>query len=41
LTGEERLMEINYSFLSPKGKNVDMSYIYAFLMLEDEDLKNC
>jgi len=38
-TGEERLIEIKNSFLSPKGKNIDMSYFYAFLMLEDKDLK--
>jgi hypothetical protein len=25
--------------LNAKGKNVDMSYFYAFLMLEDKDLK--
>jgi DNA topoisomerase IB len=25
--------------LSPKGKNVDMCYFYAFLMLEEKDFK--
>jgi len=37
-SGDERLMEIRNSFLSPKGKNVDMGLWYAFLMLEDKDL---
>jgi hypothetical protein len=27
------------SFLSPKGKNIYMGIFYAFLMLEDQDLK--
>jgi len=27
------------SFLSPKGKNIYMGIFYAFLMLEDKDLK--
>jgi hypothetical protein len=38
-SGDERLLEIRNSFLSPKGKNVDMGIFYAFLMLEDKDLK--
>jgi oligoribonuclease NrnB/cAMP/cGMP phosphodiesterase (DHH superfamily) len=38
LTREERLVEIKNSFLSPKGKNVDMSYFYVFLMPEDNNL---
>jgi len=37
-SGDERLIEIRNSFLSPKGKNVDMGIWYAFLMLEDKDL---
>lgn len=38
-SGEERLQEIKNNFLNPKGKNVDYSYFYAFLMLEEKDLK--
>jgi len=37
-SGDERLLEIQNSFLSPKGKNVDMGIFYDFL-LEDKDLK--
>jgi hypothetical protein len=37
-SGAERLMEIQNSFLSPKGKNLDMGLWYAFLMLEEKDL---
>ncbi len=38
-SGDERLHEIKSSFLSLEGKNVDMCYFYAFLMLEDKNLK--
>jgi hypothetical protein len=38
-SSDERLLEIRNSFLSPKGKNMDMGIFYAFLMLEDKDLK--
>ena len=38
-SGEERLQEIKNNFLNPKSKNIDYSYFYAFLMLEDKDLK--
>ena len=38
-SGDERLHEIKTSFINPKGKNMDMSFFYAFLMLEDKDLK--
>jgi hypothetical protein len=38
-SGDERLLEIRNSFLSPKGKNIAMGIFYAFLMLEDKDLK--
>jgi len=38
-SSDERLLEIRNSFFSPKGKNVDMGFFYAFLMLEDKDLK--
>ncbi len=38
-SGEEWLHEVNNSFLNAKGKNVDISYFYEFLMLEDKDLK--
>ena len=38
-SGDERLLEIQNSFLSSKGKNVDMGIFYAFLILEDKDLK--
>jgi len=38
-SGNERLIEIKSSFLSPKGKNVDIGNFYAFLMLETKDLK--
>jgi hypothetical protein len=38
-SGEERLQEIKNNFLNAKGKNIDLSYFYAFLMLEDKDLK--
>jgi hypothetical protein len=31
-------MEIQNSFLSPKGENVDMGLWYAFLMLEEKNL---
>jgi len=37
-SGDEGLMEIRNSFLSPKGTKVDMGIWYAFLMLEDKDL---
>jgi len=37
-SGDERLQEINSSFLSPKGKNVDIPFFYAFLMLDNVDL---
>jgi hypothetical protein len=32
------LQEIRSSFLSPKGKNVDIPFFYAFLMLDNVDL---
>jgi hypothetical protein len=38
-SGEERLQEIKTNFLNPKGKNIDNRYFYAFLMLEEKDLK--
>jgi hypothetical protein len=38
-SGDERLLEIRNSFISPRGKNVDMGIFYSFLMLEDKDLK--
>jgi hypothetical protein len=38
-SGEERLQEIMNNFLNPKGKNVDYSHFYAFLMLEEKHLK--
>jgi len=38
-SGDERLNEIKTSFLSPKGKNIDMCYFYAILMLEEKDFK--
>jgi hypothetical protein len=38
-SGDERLIEIKSSFLSPKGKNVYIGNFYAFLMLETKDLK--
>jgi len=38
-SGVERLIEIKSSFLSPKGKNVDIGNFYAFLLLETKDLK--
>jgi hypothetical protein len=37
-SGDERLQEIRSSFLSPKGKNVDIPFFYAFLMLDNVDL---
>ena len=37
-SGNERLEEICNSFFSPKGKNVDIPFFYAFLMLETTDL---
>jgi hypothetical protein len=37
-SGNERLEEIRNSFLSSKGKNVDIPFFYAFLMLETTDL---
>jgi hypothetical protein len=37
-SGDERLEEICSSFLSPKGKNVDIPFFYAFLMLDTVDL---
>jgi hypothetical protein len=37
-SGDEWLMEIQNSFLFPKGKNIDMGLWYAFLMLEEKDL---
>jgi hypothetical protein len=37
-SGDERLQEINSSFLSPKGKNVDIPFFYTFLMLDNVDL---
>jgi hypothetical protein len=36
-SGNKRLEKIRYSFLSPKGKNVDIPFFYAFLMLETTD----
>jgi hypothetical protein len=36
-SGNERLEEICYSFLSPKGTNVDIPFFFAFLMLETTD----
>ena len=38
-SGDERLLEIRNSLIPPRGKNVDMGIFYAFLMLEDKDLK--
>mmetsp|Transcript_3838 Transcript_3838/g.5703 ORF Transcript_3838/g.5703 Transcript_3838/m.5703 type:complete len:126 (-) Transcript_3838:1537-1914(-) len=38
-SGDERLLEIKNSFITRNGKNIDMGYFYAFLMLEDKDLK--
>ena len=38
-TGNDRLQEIKNTYMSPKGKNVDMSYFCAFLMLENIDFK--
>jgi len=38
-SGEERLQEIKNNFLNPKGRNIDYSYFYAVLMLEEKDLK--
>jgi uncharacterized protein YaaR (DUF327 family) len=38
-SGEERLQEIKNNFLNPKGRNIDYSYFYAFLMFEEKDLK--
>jgi hypothetical protein len=38
-TGDKHLHEIKSSFLNAKGKNMDMSYYYAFSMLKDKDLK--
>ncbi len=37
-SGNERLQEICNSYLSPKGKNIDLAFFYAFLMLEEKDL---
>ncbi len=36
-SGPEQLEEIFTSFLSPKGKNVDIPFLYAFLILDYED----
>jgi hypothetical protein len=38
-SGNETLLEIRNSFISPREKNVHMGIFYAFLMLEDKDLK--
>ena len=38
-SGDDRLLEIRNSFITNKGKNLDMSTFYAFLILEDKDLK--
>jgi hypothetical protein len=38
-SGEERLLEVKNDFITPKGKNIDMGTFYAFLMLEERDLK--
>jgi hypothetical protein len=37
--GDKCLHEIKLSFLNAKGKNMDMSYFHAFLMLKDKYLK--
>ncbi len=37
--GEERLQEMKTDFLNAKGKNIDLSYFYALLMLEGKDLR--
>jgi hypothetical protein len=38
-SGDDRLLEIKNSFITHKGRNVDISNFYAFLMLETKDLK--
>jgi hypothetical protein len=38
-SGDERLLEIKNSFLSHKGKKVDISNCYVFLILETKNLK--
>jgi len=38
-SGDDRLLEIRNSFITNKGKNLDMGTFYAFLILEDKDLK--
>jgi hypothetical protein len=37
-SGDERLEETCSSFLSPKGKNVDIPFLYVFLMLDTAKL---
>jgi hypothetical protein len=39
--GEERLLEIRNSFLSPRGKNVDMGIFYTFFDVGGQGLKVC
>jgi hypothetical protein len=38
-SGDDRLLEIKNSFITHKGRNVDIGNFYTFLMLETKDLK--
>jgi hypothetical protein len=38
-SGDDRLLEIKNSFITHKGRNLDIGNFYAFLMLETKDLK--
>jgi hypothetical protein len=38
-SGDDRLLEIRNDFITPKGKNIDLGTFYAFLILENQDLR--